>query len=105
MKLKLQLEIFQQTSSGPNGFMCESNQAFREELTLIHSSFSNSSKKFQRKEHSHSHPVRPPSPLYQNYDISHTKRKLWTNITEEEQCRNPQQNKHNPTAHKNDHTS
>ena len=35
MKLKLQLKIFQQTSSGPNGFMCESNQAFREELTLI----------------------------------------------------------------------
>jgi len=64
-----------------------------------HLSFSKS-EKLQRKEYFQSHSMRPPSLCYQNQRY-HKKRKLYTNITHEHRCKNPQQNisKQNLTTH------
>ena len=70
-----------------------------------HLSFSKSSEKLQRKEYFQSHSMRPPSLWYQNQRY-HKKGKLYTNITHEHRCKNPQQNisKQNLTTHYKDHT-
>ena len=80
MKLKLQLKIVQQTSPGPDGFIGEIYEAFREELTSI------ILRLFQKIiEHSQAHSVRPSSPWYQNQRY-HEQRKLQTNITDKHSC-------------------
>ena len=82
-------------SPGPDGFTGKSYPISREELT----SFSNSPKKFQRKEYSQVYSLRPLSPKYQNHRY-HKKRKLQANITDEHEHKTPQQNtsKQNPIA-------
>ena len=87
-------------SPGPDGFTGEFYQTFREELTptLL--------KLFQNTEEGEACPnsfceatiTLIPKP---DKDVTHTKRKLQANITDEYKCKNPQQNtsKQNPAAH------
>ena len=77
-------------SLSPDGFTAEFYKKFREELT-----YSNFSRKFQRKVNFQSHSMRPP------YPNSKTRQRCHKNITDEYRCKNPQQNssKQNPTAY------
>ena len=77
-------------SPGLDGFTGELYQMFKKSQ---HLSFWNYFKILQRKEHFWHHSRRPPSPWYQNQrKISHKKRKLKANITDEHRCKNAQQN-------------
>ena len=75
-------------SSGPDSFICDFYQMFREELTL---SCTNSFKKLQREENlqilwGHHH---TDTKTRQRY---YKKRKLQGNITDKHKCKNSQQN-------------
>ena len=58
--------------SGPDGFIGEFYQTFREELMPILLKFF---KKLQRKEHFQTHSMMPPSPWYQNQTKTTQKKK------------------------------
>ena len=65
-----------------------------------HLSYSNYSRKLQRKVNSQTHSMRPHHPNTKTRQRCHKKRKLQANITYEHRCRNSQQNssKQNPTT-------
>ena len=71
-------------SPGPHGFIAEFYKKFREELT-----YSNFSRKVQRKVNFQSHSMRPPYPNSKTRQRCHKKRKLQANITDEHRCKNP----------------
>ena len=84
-------------SPGSDGFTGKFYEKFREELTCI---FLRLLQKWKRKEHSQAHSMRALSLWYQNQTkTTHTKNegkkkkhKKQTNITNEDRCKNPQQN-------------
>ena len=59
--------------SGPDEFTGDSIKRLEKSS---HLSFSNSSKKFQRKEHCQTQSMRPPSPLYRNQTKILQKKKI-----------------------------
>ena len=64
-------------SPGPDGFRAEFYQKVREDITL---SFSNSSRKLQRKVNFQTHSMRPPSPLLPKPDKDATKKENYRPI-------------------------
>ena len=76
-------------SPGPDGLTGEFYEIFRKEYLFFWNYF----KKLQRKEYSQIHSMRPQWPWYQNQTkISHKKRELQANITDEHRHKNPHQN-------------
>ena len=90
------IKNIQKQKSEPGGYTGKFYWMFREELIC---NLLKLFQKWQRKEHSQDHSMRPPSPWYPNQNNVPQKRKLDFNITNEDRCEKPQQNNEKPHPH------